>query len=169
MPAPSKAQYALKANSEDDMVCRYKGLRTTVLHRLHVSGFDTTSYTHASEAYRQPAPDTKASATTRQTSKRQYVAEMRKVLRVLAGSKAKDVLPKSQALRHGKNCASKSSCGSQQRRRPGKKKKSEQVPVGNFERVGDGDFQAGEQACVCVAYAKNESVRYELRALRGEV
>ena len=169
MPAPSKAQYALKADGEDDMVCRYKGLRTTVLHRLHASGFDTTSYTDASEAYRQTAHDTKASAATRQTSKHQYVAEMRKVLRVLAGSKAKDVLPKSQALRHGKNCASKSSCGSQQRRRPGKKKKSEQVPVGNFGRVGDGDFQAGEQACVCVAYAKNEGVRYELRALRGEV
>ena len=94
---------------------------------------------------------------------------MRQVLRVLADSKVKDVLPKSQALRHGKNRASKSSCGSQQRRRPGKKKKSEQVPVGNFGRVGDGDFLAGEQACVCVAYAKNESVGYELRALRGEV
>ena len=156
MPAPSKTQYARKADGEDDMVCKYKGLRTTVLDKLHASGFDTTSYTDASEKYRQVAFDTKASATARQRTKHQYVAEKRKVLRALAGSKAKDVLPQSQALRHGKDCASKSSCGSKQRRRPGKKKKSEQVPVVNFGRAGDGDYQAGEQAFVCVAFAKNE-------------
>ena len=123
MPAPSKTEYARKADDEDDRVCAYKGLRTTVLDKLHASGFDTTSYTDASQKYREVAHDTKASATARQRTKHHYVAEKRKVLRALAGSKAKDVLPKAQALRHAKDCAAKSSCGSKQRRRPGKSKK----------------------------------------------
>ena len=156
MPAPSKTQYARKAAGEDDMVCAYKGLRTTDLDKLHASGFDTTSYTEAREKYRQVAHDTKASATARQRTKHLFVAEKRKVLRALAGSKAKDVVPKPQAPRHIKDCAAKSSCGSKQRRRPGKNKKSEQVPVVNFGRAGDGDHQAGEQAFVCVAFANNE-------------
>ena len=156
MSAPSKSQYACKTDAGDDMVCNYKGLRDTVLHKLQTLGFDTTSYTDASEAYRQTAFDRKASATARQQNKYQYVADERKVLRALADSKAKDTMPQSQELRRGKNCASKSSCGSKQRRRPGKNKKSEQVSVVNIGRAGDGEHHAGEQPFVCVAFANNE-------------
>ena len=53
VPAPSKKQYACKADDEDDIVCQYKGLRPTVLHNLHASGFNTTRYTDASEAAKQ--------------------------------------------------------------------------------------------------------------------
>ena len=48
MPAPSKTEYASKADDDDNTVCAYKGLRTTVLDRLHASGFDTKSCTGAS-------------------------------------------------------------------------------------------------------------------------
>ena len=78
------------------------------------------------------------------------------VLRALAGSKVKKVMPKPPELRHGKDCASKSSCGSKQRRRPGRNKKSEQVPVVNFGRAGDGEHQAGEQTFVGVAFANKK-------------
>ena len=89
MPAPSKTEYASKADDDDNTVCAYKGLRTTVLDRLRASGFDTKSYTGASQKYREVAHDMKASATARQTAKEQYVFEKRKVLRALARSKAK--------------------------------------------------------------------------------
>ena len=65
MPAPSKTEYARKADDDDITVCAYKGLRTTVLEKLHASGFDTKSYTHASQKYREVAHDTKASVTAR--------------------------------------------------------------------------------------------------------
>ena len=65
-------------------------------------------------------------------------------------------MPKPPELRHGKDCASKSSCGSKQRRRPGRNKKSEQVPVVNFGRAGDGEHQAGEQTFVGVAFANKK-------------
>ena len=34
MPAPSKTEYARKSDVDDNMVCAYKGLRTTVLVKL---------------------------------------------------------------------------------------------------------------------------------------
>ena len=102
MPAPSKTEYASKADDDDNTVCVYKGLRTTVLDRLHASGFDIKSYTGASQKYWEVAHDMKASATARQTAKEQYGSEKRKVLRALAGSKAKHVAPKVRAMRHAK-------------------------------------------------------------------
>ena len=98
MPS-SKTEYASKADADDNTVCAYKGLRTTVLGKLHASGFDTKSYTDASQKYREVAHDIKASATARKKTKDQYVSEKRKVLRALADSKAKDVAPKAGALR----------------------------------------------------------------------
>ena len=65
MPAPSKTEYARKAFDDQNTVCAYKTLRTTVLEKLHASGFDTKSYTHASQKYREVAHDTKASVTAR--------------------------------------------------------------------------------------------------------
>ena len=119
MPAPSKTQYARKADAEDHIVCRYKGLRASVLHRLQASGFDTNIYCALSEAYRQTAFDKKSSATTRHESKQQYIAEKRKVLRALAASRARNVTANSQKLRHGRIFASKSSSGSTRQRRSG--------------------------------------------------
>ena len=46
MPS-SKTEYASKADADDNTVCAYKGLQTTVLGKLHASGFDTKSYTDA--------------------------------------------------------------------------------------------------------------------------
>ena len=43
----SKTEYASKADADDNTVCAYKGLQTTVLGKLHASGFDTKSYTDA--------------------------------------------------------------------------------------------------------------------------
>ena len=156
MPAPSKTQYARMADAEDHIVCKYKGLRATVLYRLHASGFDTNPYSDASEAYRQTAFDKKSSATTRQESKQQYVAEKRKVLRALAASTARNVTAKSQQRRHRRICASKSSSGSTQQRRLERNKQSEQVPVFNFRRACDDKYQEAEQTLVCVAIADNE-------------
>ena len=109
MPAPSKTEYARKSDVDDNTVCAYKGLRTTVLEKLRASCFDIKSYTDASPKYQEVAHDTKASAKARQKATDHYVAEKRKVLRALAGSKAKDVGPKVGALRHAKACAAKSS------------------------------------------------------------
>ena len=156
MPAPSKTQYNCKAEAKDDIICQYKGLRPTVLHNLHASGFDTTRYTDVSEAYRQTAFDKKASATTRQKNKLIYVAEKRKVLRALAGSKAKNVTAQSQRMRRGRMCAIKSSNGSKQPCRPQKNKQTEQVPVVDLGGAGDDKQREAEQTFVCVSIADNE-------------
>ena len=156
MPAPSKTQYSCKADAEDDIVCQYKGLRPTVLHNLHASGFDTTRYTDLSEVYRQTAFDKKASATTRHESKQIYVAEKRKVLRALAGSKARNGTAKSQKLRLRRQVASESSRGSKQRCVPEKHKQTEQVPVVNLAGVGDQNQREAEQPLLCVLTADNE-------------
>ena len=156
MPAPSKTQYARKADAEDHIVCRYKGLRASVLYRLHASGFDTNIYSALSEAYRQTAFDKKSSATTRHESKQQYIAEKRKVLRALAASRARNVTANSQKLRHGRIFASKSSSGSTRQHRLERNKQSEQVTVLNSRRVCDDKYQQAEQPLVCAAIAANE-------------
>ena len=63
----------------------------TVLVKLRSSSFDITSYTDSSDQSRQ--------------AKHHFIAEKRKVLRALADSKAKVVVPKPQAPRHIKDCA----------------------------------------------------------------
>ena len=117
----------------------------TVLVKLRSSSFDTTSYTNSMDKYRRVKPH--------------FVAEKRKVLRALAGSKAKDVasnpvVPSSCC--HAKACVAKSSCGSKQRRRPGTNKKSEQVPVVRCRRACDDEYQEAEQTLVCVKIADNK-------------
>ena len=156
MPAPSKKQYACKADDVDDIVCEYKGLRPTVLHNLHASGFDTTRYSDASEAYRQTAFDRKASATTRQKSKQVYIAEKRKVLRALASSKARNDTANLQKLRHGRMCASELSSGSKQPCRPDKNKHTEQVPGVNLGGAGDDEQREAEQTFACVSIVNDE-------------
>ena len=172
MPAPSKKQYACKADDEDDIVCQYKGLRPTVLHNLHASGFNTTRYSDASEAYRQTAFDRKASATTRQKSKQVYIAEKRKVLRALASSKARNDTANLQKLRHGRMCASELSSGSKQPCRPDKNKHTEQVPGVNLGGAGDDKQREAEQTFACVSIADNEEAgrakRIELVVIAGQ-
>ena len=49
-PSESKRCMAASPRAEDDRVCKYKGLRPTVLHHLHASSFATTRHTDVSEA-----------------------------------------------------------------------------------------------------------------------
>ena len=62
-----------------------------VLAKLRSCSLDITGYTDSSDQIWQ--------------AKHYFIAEKRKVLRALAGSKAKVYVPKLQASRHIKNCA----------------------------------------------------------------